>query len=90
MTHQITLNVLTAEQSEAKQSPLLKLFLSSRHCIPCKEETLQIESVGLKKKKKTLGITDSLPIKAYVHSFQWEYTKTGFYQGLRISSFWIP
>lgn len=89
MTHQITLNVLTAEQSEAKQSPLLKLFPSSRHCIPCKEETLQIESVGLKK-KKTLGITDSLPIKAYVHSFQWEYTKTGFYQGLRISSFRIP
>ena len=55
MTHQITLNVLTAKQSGAKQSPyhvwLIKA-LSSQDGVPCEEETSQIESVGFEYKEK--------------------------------------
>ena len=62
LTHQITLNVLTAKQSGAKQSPyhvwLIKA-LFSQDGIPSEEETSQIESVGFECKKiKRLRITD--------------------------------
>ena len=54
MTHQITLNVLTAKQSRAKQSPyhgwLIKA-LFSQDGVPSEEETSQIESVGFECKK---------------------------------------
>lgn len=55
MTHQITLNVLTAKQSGAKQSPyhvwLIKA-LFSQDGVPSEEEISQIELVGFECKKK--------------------------------------
>lgn len=87
LTHQITFNVLTAKQSRAKQSPyhawLIKAFFQ-QDGVPCKKKTSQIVSVGFKyQKKKRVRITDSLPFKAYVHPFQWYFTKSDFLSGIQ-------